>query len=146
MWGDQESCSMFTQGICTKDGISHRCFSTEIKLPFLSSSNPEKISQDLRSANGSDRHKMGLPVLGERRPEYVKVMRSPYSAPIPLKLEYACLPTWKSQGFTPPLTLAFDFFFPSLIPFKFTVYRGRLHTRDTNQMPRLGRQRSHWRW
>lgn len=72
----------------------------------------------------------------------------PYPPPISLKLEYACLPTWKSQGFTPHLTPAFDFFPASLIPFKFIAYRERWHARDTNQVPRLAGKAviSPWKW
>lgn len=142
--GETESCSMFTQGICTREGdVSHHCFSTEIKLPFHSISNPEEISQDLRSADCTGLHETVLPVLEERPPEYRNVMYSPYPPTISLKLEYACLPTWKSQRFTPHLTPAFNFFPPFLIPFKFIAYRERLRARDTNQVPRLGRQWSH---
>lgn len=146
VWGDRV---LLCQEICTREGdVSHHYFSTEIKLPFHSVSNPEEISQDLRSADCTGLHETVLPVLGERRPEYRNVMYSPYPPPISLKLEYACLPTWKSQGFTPHLTPAFDFFPPSLIPFKFIAYRERWHARDTNQVPRLAGKAviSPWKW
>lgn len=59
-----------------------------------------------------------------------------------LKLEEACLPAQKPQGFTPPLTSAFDFFSPSLILLKLIACREKLHGRASSPTPRLGRQRA----
>lgn len=62
-------------GSAPQNDVSHCCFSTEMKWP---GSDPEEISQDLRSADCNNLQEMGLPVLGERRPEYMKVMCFPH--------------------------------------------------------------------
>lgn len=85
-----------------------------MKWLFLSGSDPEGISQDLRSADCNNLHE-----IGEKRPEYTKVFPLPQ---ISLNLEHAYLPVWKLQWFTLPLTLTLDFFFLSSVSSKFTAY------------------------
>lgn len=65
-------------GSAPQKDVSHSCFSAEMKCLFLSGSDPEEVSQDLRSADCNNLHEMDLPVLGEIRPEYMKVMCVPH--------------------------------------------------------------------
>lgn len=139
MWGDWQPCSTLTQGICTKEVFSPCCFSTEIQVSFPWF--PSRRDQSgPKSATGSDQHERAGWV-GETEAQSTKCC-IPLLTLNSLKLEEACLPAQKPQGFTPPLTSAFYFFSPSLILFKFIACREKLHGRASSPMPRLGRQRA----